>query len=685
MEFAQNAERLARFQREARTLASLSHPHIASIYGLEEFGGEHFLVMELIEGEDLSQRMLRGAIPLDEALSIAVQISVALESAHESGVIHRDLKPANIKLTSDRQVKLLDFGPARAVAGGAEEEKDPATSPTITAPFTAAGTILGTAAYMSPEQARGLHVDRRADIWAFGAVLFEVLSGRRLFASETVSDTLASVIKEEPNWDSLPTGAPPLIIALIRRSLQKDLKPRLRKFILQPEDLNVAYPNQPALSPDRRRIAYFAGTILHIQDLHGLESLAIPESDRAMSPFWSPDGQWLGFGLRGRIYKVTATGGRPEAVCDVDFSTLDGAAWGDDGKMVLAPEAGPLRIVSDQGGDPEELFPLGAGESDYHTPTVLPGGKGLLFATHDRDGRETIELFAEAERGVLLKIPGARLEYAMWSAVAPSKTRGHIVYYRLNTNPGIWAVPFNLQSRELTGDPFVLDSDGAFPSLGRDGSLLYANTTGWGPMRLVIVDREGTIVRRLGEADEDLGRFAISPDGKSVLVENEENGNTDIWLHDIQRATRARMTFAPEDDTQPGSPDGRFLANMSPETGRNEVYLMPFPTGGGKWQVSTHGGVWPCWNPSGREIIYRLGTGSTAKMMSVSLETVPAVKLGEPKVLFSAAEAPSLQYGSGFAGYDVMPDSELLLMLEQAEFGPSRSLKLIFNEDWYAS
>jgi serine/threonine-protein kinase len=845
-EFAQNVERLARFQREARTLASLSHPHIASIHGLEEADGERFLVLELVEGEDLSQRMQRGPIPLDEALPIAVQIAEALESAHERGIIHRDLKPANVKLTPDGQIKLLDFGLARAMAGSTEDDEDLEHSPTITAAFTAAGTILGTAAYMSPEQARGRTIDRRADIWAFGAVLFEMLNGRRLFAGETVSDTLASVIKEEPDYEALPGDTPPVISALLRRCLQKDPKrrlqsigeariaiqelqqgnevslagstllspgtvaeirdapsarripllawvaalvavgaigfllgtrqdapesnPRLRKYTLQPKDLSVLYPTQPALSPDGRRIAYFAGTVLRIQDLHTLEPIEVPESDGATAPFWSPDGQWLGFGLHGRIYKVLATGGRPESVCDVDFSPLDGAAWGDDGNMILAPDSGPMQIVSAQGGDPQVLFPLGTGETDYHTPCVLPGGRGIVFTTHSQEGRDTIEVLSEGRRKVLLKIPDARLEYATWSATAPSKNQGHLVYHRLNTNPGIWAVPFDLQSLELTGDPFLVDANGAFPSLGRDGSLLYANTTGQGPMRLVLVDRKGTIVQRLGEPTEGLFGFAISPDGKSILLEREDNGNDDIWLHDIRRQTTTRMTFSPDDEQHPCwlgrgdrivytsdntlwvrptsgagepqllvddgyaassvpasewiayvvyqrdtgndvychkidstdepralvrtpasesgpqiSPDGRHLIYMSSETGRNEVYLIPFPTGEGKWQVSTHGGVWPRWNPSGQEIIFRVSSGSTAKMMSVAVETEPTLKLGEPRELFAATDAPSLQYMSGFAAYGVMPGSDLLLMQEQTDYGPARSLKLVFTEDWYAS
>ena len=208
--FAHDADRLARFTREAKTLASLNHPHIAGIYGLEESGGVTALVMEMVEGEDLSQRIARGAIPLDEALPIAKQIADALEVAHEQGIIHRDLKPANIKVRADGTVKVLDFGLAKAAAPAAGSSLNPSMSPTIMSPvlMSNVGVILGTAAYMAPEQARGKAVDQRADVWAFGAVLFEMLTAHRAFDGEDISITLANVLKEDVPWQALPAGLP---------------------------------------------------------------------------------------------------------------------------------------------------------------------------------------------------------------------------------------------------------------------------------------------------------------------------------------------------------------------------------------------------------------------------------------------------------------------------------------------
>jgi serine/threonine protein kinase len=246
--FAGDPDRLARFTREAQTLASLNHPNIAQIVGLEDSGGVRALVMELVEGDDLSQRIARGAISLDEVLPIARQIAEALEAAHEQGIIHRDLKPANIKLRPDGTVKVLDFGLAKAL--GPAEAPNSSQAPTITTPaMTQAGMILGTAAYMSPEQARGKTVDKRADIWAFGAVLFEMLTGQRAFPGEDITDTIVSVISKEPDWSTLPSATPSGLRHVLGRCLKKDIRARLRDIgeaRVQIEDLLSSAPGEVA-------------------------------------------------------------------------------------------------------------------------------------------------------------------------------------------------------------------------------------------------------------------------------------------------------------------------------------------------------------------------------------------------------------------------------------------------------
>ncbi len=852
---------MARFQREAQLLASLNHPNIAAIYGLEEDGQVRALVLELVEGEDLSEKLETRTLPLDEALDIAVQIARALETAHETGVIHRDLKPANVKVTPDGKVKVLDFGLAKALAGdndGPGAELSQSMSPTMTAAATGAGLILGTAAYMSPEQARGKTVDRRADIWAFGIVLFEMLARKQLFAGETISDTLAAVIKDEPDWSMIPADTPQLVLNLMRRCLEKDPQRRLqsigearialedlrqaqgsgasiltmvpasaisgmgaadslpgeataklsgrsrilwaislvvvaglaglvttmlgpgpaeppaRKFHLDPEGLQVSYPTQAALSPDGKHIAYFADAGLYIRDLSVLEAVKIPGTDAATSPFWSPDGAWLAFGQAGRIYKVAAGGGTPVAICDVPFATLDGAAWGDDDIMVLAPNAGPLYRVSSSGGDPRELFPPGVGESDFHTPSVLPGGRAVIFTTHNNEGRETLEIFADGERRVLLKIPDARLEYAAWAPSRDSASKGHLVYHRLNTNTGVWAVPFDLDVLDLSGEPFILDPDGAFPSIGRDGSMLHATGSSGGLNQLVVVDRQGEVISTIGQPQVAMYWPTLSPDGRWVLISAREADSRDIWAHDIERGTRTRITFGAEQDgwqatwvnngteiastagsaqtnlihlrradgsgepellvegshltipdgtetmafvrfvpgtgndiimrpldgsTEPQpflqtdaseqgpqiSPDGKYIIYMSDESGSNEIYLKSFPSGTGKWQVSTAGGAWPMWSRAGDEIIYRQGAGAVASIMSVTVQTEPTIRLGNPVVMFTASDAPDLQYGTGFRGYDVTDDPDRFLMLRLEGEARSHAVRLVYSEDWFES
>jgi len=267
--FAHDADRLARFQREAKMLASLNHPNIATIHGLEESSGTSYLVMELVSGETLQQRVKRdGAIPIDEALAIAKQIAEALEAAHEKGIIHRDLKPANVKLTPEGKVKVLDFGLAKAFAGETASE-DVSNSPTLSMAATMQGVILGTAAYMSPEQAKGKAVDKRTDIFAFGAVLYELLTGKAAFHGDDVSDILGAVLRMEPDWSRLPEATPAAIRTLLRRCLRKDKRQRLQDAagvrieiddaIAEPRDSGAM---QPALASTSKLPWAVAATVI---------------------------------------------------------------------------------------------------------------------------------------------------------------------------------------------------------------------------------------------------------------------------------------------------------------------------------------------------------------------------------------------------------------------------------------
>jgi serine/threonine-protein kinase len=353
--FAQDADRMARFEREAQVLASLNHPNIAAIYGVEE----RALIMELVEGE-----MLHGPVPVETALDYAKQIADALDYAHERGIVHRDLKPANIKVTPEGRVKVLDFGLAKAISGDSAAS-NPETSPTLTMRATRDGVLLGTAAYMSPEQARGKPVDKRADIWAFGVVLLEMLTGRHTFEGETVSDTLAAVLRAELDWKRLPEDTPPGIRRLLRRCLERDPKKRLRDIgdawemleepvgqvsgeegltkpaggrpylargvavvavlcalalgyvayrhpsegtrvlkvsVLPPEKGTFSGFSVPAVSPDGRRLAFTAivdgKASLWVHDLDALDAHRLAGTEAAINPFWSPDSRFIAFFFR---------------------------------------------------------------------------------------------------------------------------------------------------------------------------------------------------------------------------------------------------------------------------------------------------------------------------------------------------------------------------------------------------
>src|SRR5215831_8036155 len=405
---ARDPEHLARFQREAELLAALNHPHIAHIHGLEDTDGVRALIMELVEGDDLAQRLARGPLPLTEALQIARQMVDALEAAHEKGIIHRDLKPANVKITPDGVVKVLDFGLAKAFDPGVMSSNAMLTnSPTLSMRATQAGLILGTAAYMAPEQATGHPVDKRADIWAFGVVLWEMLTGTSLFAGETISHTLAFVITKEPDWNTLPANTPAPIRRLLRRALEKDRKRRLPDIgsarleidealatrvdestsvssstvgarrvagwrITLPwslaaafgvgfvvalatwapwrkppatapvrlsaelgADVTLAIGGAPganlALSPDGKLLVFAAQSTsglsqLYLRRFDQLQASALSGTDDGRNPFFSADGQWIGFFAGSKLKKISISGGAAVTLCDAVNGR--GGTWG---------------------------------------------------------------------------------------------------------------------------------------------------------------------------------------------------------------------------------------------------------------------------------------------------------------------------------------------------------------------
>jgi serine/threonine-protein kinase len=591
---AQDPERLARFEREARTLASLNHPHVAGLFGFEEVDEFRFLVMEMVEGEDLAQRLARGPLPRDEVIALARQVAQGLESAHAKGIVHRDLKPANVKATTAGDVKILDFGLARAFQGDSGGAGDPMNSPTITGGMTQAGVILGTAAYMSPEQARGYEVDRRADIWAFGVMLYEMLSGHRLFAGETVSDTLAGVLKSEIDLDRLPAETPSDLRRLLERCLDRNDSTRLRdigeaRILLdQPleEDapavkaatgrrggilaivglaglvlgavlvkmLIPSVPDAPAarqvrfsiprdsesvarsaLSPDGSRFLFVHENKLWIRNFDAMRSQEVPGTEGALVCTWSPDGQWIAFALAKAYYKIRPDGNGRTRLCEFENDLHPWAGsihWTEDDRIVFATGDIGLMSVSSSGGDAREVIAPEENETDFHHVHSLPGDRGFLFHPHVDLEFDSVHLFTGTERRELLRIEGQQLNSAAY-------TSGHIVFMRTPDNPGIWAVPFSLEALEVTGEPVLVIPEGTLPAVSPQGDLAYV-TNAQTNLQIVRIDENGFPTEEIGDTILGATEMALSPDGTRAVVVVEDD-NYEIWT--VDTVTGARQLF----------------------------------------------------------------------------------------------------------------------------------------------
>jgi len=623
-ELAQDPERLARFEREAKLLASLNHPNIAHVYGfesatLDDGSSAHFLAMELVPGEDLAERLKRGAIPVDEAIAIAKQIAEALEEAHEKGIVHRDLKPANVKVTPDGKVKVLDFGLAKAWEGPGAASSDLSQSPTLAHTGTAAGLILGTAAYMSPEQARGKAVDKRADIWAFGVVLFEMLTGRRLFDGETVSDVLAAVLTRHPDYASLPASTPASVRGLAQRCLERDPKLRLRdvgeatialgKATSQAEPTAVAVP---ARGWTARGVAAVLAVALAAGGAGALVARAFlpqtvvspvvrltyaPPIGTALTPgatnlralALSPDGARLAYVAFDRIYV------RPldslEAVLVPETSGGSNPFFSPDGTWLGFSAGGSLRKVNLGGGSPIPLpaqggtaswgedgaILVGAGSGGivrvpadgtpaqtivapeagylYQSPQLLPGGRALLYARV----RPTAAVGSDEE--FTCSADGKDCARVLVGARrARYVSTGHLLYAGQG---GVMAVPFDIASRRTTGAPLLVEPvrglnlyNSYFFDVSASGTLVYASSSSTVPARLVAVARTGDAAPLPGEP-RYFSDPRVSPDGRRAAV-HIQDAEDDVWVADLSRGTLS--TTPGEDETPVWSPDGRSVA-----------------------------------------------------------------------------------------------------------------------------
>ncbi len=657
--FAADPERLARFEREAKTLAALNHPNIAQIYGLEALpeatgntqpGRVSALVMELVEGENLAERIARGgALPLTDALAIATQIAAALEAAHEKGIVHRDLKPANIMLASDGEVKVLDFGLAKAGDASASSSADFMNSPTITSPATQVGTILGTAAYMSPEQAKGRAADRRSDVWSLGCVLYEMLAGRRAFEGEDLSDTLAAVLRGDPDWTALPAGLPDYVRDVVRQCLTKDQKARIPdpavvRYLLRPSAI-AATPGVPrtatrrvshlaaaalggavivaaaawpvvmktdeprkpsrfrieapsmapggsldldgivAISPDGRTIAFVeltgSATRLAVRHIDQLETRVLADTSGARTPFFSPDGKWIGFftGIGG-LRKVSVDGGAVSTIAALAVLPR-GASWGDDDAIVFCTSVSQdgLKRVSASGGEIETIArpDVAKGEYVFGYPWSLPGGRRVLFQVRTGitgGAAESGEIaVVDLETGAIKRLmPGGQPSYL---------DTGHLAHA---AGGSLRIVPFDLERLEVTGDALPLServegnrNGAAGFSIAKNGTLLYVpgDLAADGADRsLVWVDRSGR-EEPAGAPARSYFALRLSPDGTRVALDIRDQ-ETDIWVWDIARKGLQRMTFDAAADIFPvWSHDGRTLFFRSGRRGPHGLFRQP--------------------------------------------------------------------------------------------------------------
>ncbi len=641
---AGDARRLARFQREAELLAGLSHANIAAVYGLERSSGVPALVMELVEGEDLSHVIARGAIPVREALSIARQIAEALEAAHDQGIIHRDLKPANVMLRPDGSVKVLDFGLAKAMDSTGGTDAD----------MTIPGMIIGTSSYMSPEQARGRPVDRRADVWALGAVLFEMLTGQRAYRGD----------EAEPDWAALPAKTPATIRALLHRCLTRETRRRLDSAAtvrLEIEDTlagsdavagpiaavaaggwlpwtiaalsmvaaavavvawapwaRAAIPAEMrtdivtpatddpasfALSPDGRHIVFAAsgdGTLrLWLRSLEATTAQPLVGTEGGRNPFWSPDSLSIGFFTDTSLKRLDLGGGGPRIIAPA--SSGAGGMWAADAFIVFAPSpSSPLMRVSAAGGSTVEVTTFGPQQIGHRWPYALPDGRRFLY--YAGGPPDTAGIYLGAVDG------SAPIRLTPSESAGIYHPAGWLLWVRAGA---LLAQRLDVSRGALTGEPLTVDdgvavdtSERSAVSVSATGLVAY-RTGGASQRQLAWFDSSGKALGAIGAPDPTWGRPRVSPVGGRVIVGRTIQGNQDLWLLDGARTSR--FTFdAATDDISIWSPDGSRIVFTSTRTGGGDLYQKLASGAGTEERVVASDEVKTpsSWSADGRFVLY---------------------------------------------------------------------------------
>jgi serine/threonine protein kinase/Tol biopolymer transport system component len=641
----------SRFQKEALAVAALNHPNVCTLYDV----GPNYLVMEMIEGPTLADRIKSGPIPIDEAFRIATQIAEALEAAHEKGLVHRDLKPANIKLRPDGTVKVLDFGLARWSRATGDEQ------PTVS--ITAPGTILGTPAYMSPEQARGNPVDRRADVWAFGAILYEMLTGQAPFRGETITDTLAAVVRAEPDWSKLP----PKARRIVQRCLEKDPSSRLRHvgdfallldeaqphahparrlpwptiailiavlaaaglFVLwrqsrrqapaaelhtikftftPPEGLNRGsvrdIDTELSVSEDGRHIGYVVGANaqLMVRDIDREQARPVIGATNVFLAFWSPDDRFIAYadGHAGNVnlLRIPAEGGTPSVICKVR-GQFKGGVWDPKGDTIVFADAEGMYSVPAAGGAPTTIVE----HPHIEKPALLdlPDGRhAYVFQVMEppvRGHKVQYMVAGEHTRHTIL-VSSSSNPYPAYSST------GHIIYVDgAGSSVAIWALPFSLATLKATGQAFPIAQHGTCPRLAGSGTLVYSDVPP-NQLQLAWVDRGGNVVANIGKPQLYVGPV-LSPDGRRIAVRTGESG-FDLWTGETESGVLSRLTVDTPPYSVAWSPSGSEIAYCADYNGSHAILSKPADGAGNAKPLLTGLPVvgFLDWSPGQRYLMY---------------------------------------------------------------------------------
>ncbi|HUS13330.1 MAG TPA: protein kinase [Pyrinomonadaceae bacterium] len=840
--FSADAERLRRFEQEAQAAGALNHPNILVIFHIGTHDGAPYIVSELLEGETLRERMAGVALPQRKAIDYALQIAHGLAAAHAKGIVHRDLKPENLFVTNDGRVKILDFGLAKltGTGDGNQSQTEIPTRKVNTDP----GVVMGTMGYMSPEQLKGQQADHRSDLFSFGAILYEMLSGQRAFRSDSMAETMSAILREDPpDLSESNKTVSPALERVVRHCLEKSpeerfhsardlafaieslsgtttssgqtvtiatlpaFRPHTRErlgwivasvlllalltaipFIVSyfrraPSEMSVVrfsvFPPEKtsfdsfAVSPDGHRLAFTAAAEgkreLWVRPLGSLAAQALPGTEDARNPFWSPDSRYIGFFAGGKLKKIEATGGSAITVCDVLLESR-GGAWSRDGVIVFAPQVrGSLYQVSANGGAPTPVTTLDEShqESTHRWPCFLPDGRHFIYfaGSLQSEGRAVYLGSLDGKETKRLLSADASAEYAT------SAEGGYLIFEHERK---LMAQPFDASRFQIIGEPFPIADQVSGAGLGQSHSdvsvsasgVLSYRSDGGSTAQLAWFDRAGKSLGTVGPPGE-YSFFALSPDEKRVALTriDPQTGTSDIWVVDLSQGAPVRLTFDPANDDGPVwspdgsrivfdsnraghydfyqklasgggndeallqssdwkfapdwssdgryivyvvndpknrgdlwilplfgerkpmpflqtkffergakfSPDVRWIAYHSDESGKYEVYVQSFPPSGGKWQISPGGGTNPQWRRDGKEIYYWAGN----RLMAVEVKAGASFESGVSRALFEA-RVP----GSFGLDYAVTHDGQRFLITNPVAGAAATPITVVIN--WMA-